>query len=132
MLLPPFRGSSAASYAGITNGEGYINVDLTMRVAGQERIYAAGDCVNFSGPKLGHMATRQAEVAAQNLAAEIEGREPVARYVHELRLVIDEAGSDNIYLHKEIGNEGPATIKRGRFWSLAKRAQKELWQLSHV
>jgi len=132
MLLPPFRGSSAASHTGITNDEGYINVDLAMRVLGQERVYAAGDCVNFSGPKMGHMATRQAEVAARNLAAEIDGREPVARYVHELKLVIDEAGSDNIYLYKEIGNEGPAIIKRGRFWSLAKRAQQELWQLSHV
>ena len=132
MLLPPFRGSSAASYAGITNDDGYINVDLTMRVTGQERIYAAGDCVNFSGPKMGHMATRQAEVAARNLAAEIEGREPVARYAHELKLVIDEAGGDSIYLHKDIGNEGPATIKRGRIWSLAKRAQKHFWEFSHV
>lgn len=132
MLLPPFRGSSAASYAGITSGDGYINVDLMMRVIGQERIYAAGDCVNFSGPKLGHMATRQAEVAARNLAAELAGREPVARYAHELKLVIDESGSESIYLHKDIGNEGPVTIKRGRFWSLAKRAQKHFWELSHV
>ena len=132
MLLPPFRGSSAASSTGITNVEGYINVDLTMRVSGQERIYAAGDCVNFSGPKMGHMAARQAEVAARNLAAEIEGREPVARYVHELKLVIDEAGSDSIYLHKDIDGAGPTTIRRGRFWSLAKRAQKEFWELSHA
>jgi sulfide:quinone oxidoreductase len=132
MLLPPFRGSSAASMAGITNSEGYINVDLTMRVTGQERIYAAGDCVNFTGPKMGHMATRQAEVAARNLAAEIAGHEPVARYVHELKLVIDEAGSNSIYLHKDIEGAGPATIRRGRFWSLAKRAQKELWELTHA
>lgn len=132
MLLPPFRGSSAASTAGITNAEGYINVDLTMRVSGQERIYAVGDCVNFSGPKMGHMAARQADVAARNLAAEINGHEPVAHYVHEMKLVIDEAGSDNIYLHKDLANEGPATIRRGRFWSLAKRAQKELWELSHA
>jgi sulfide:quinone oxidoreductase len=132
MLLPPFRGSLAASMAGITNSEGYINVDLTMRVTGQERIYAAGDCVNFTGPKMGHMATRQAEVAARNLAAEIAGHEPVARYVHELKLVIDEAGSNSIYLHKDIEGAGPATIRRGRFWSLAKRAQKELWELTHA
>jgi sulfide:quinone oxidoreductase len=132
MLLPPFRGSSAASMAGITNSEGYINVDLTMRVTGQERIYAAGDCVNFTGPKMGHMATRQAEVATRNLAAEIAGHEPVARYVHELKLVIDEAGSNSIYLHKDIEGAGPATIRRGRFWSLAKRAQKELWELTHA
>jgi sulfide:quinone oxidoreductase len=132
MLLPPFRGSSAASIAGITNSEGYINVDLTMRVTGQERIYAVGDCVNFTGPKMGHMATRQAEVTARNLAAEIAGHEPVARYVHELKLVIDEAGSNSIYLHKDLDGAGPTTIRRGRFWSLAKRAQKEFWELTHA
>src|SRR5215213_5819504 len=85
MLVPPFRGSSAASYLEITNEEGYINVNSTMRVPGHERIYAVGDCVNFSGPKMGHMAVRQAEIAATNLAAEIDGREPVLRYEHEMK-----------------------------------------------
>jgi NADH dehydrogenase FAD-containing subunit len=132
MLLPPFRGSSAASYLGLTNDEGYINVDWTMRVTGHNRIYAVGDCVNFNGPKMGHMATRQGEVAAINLAAEIEGHDPVSHYSHELKLVIDEAGNDSIYLQKDIWKESPATIKRGRFWSWAKRAQKEYWQLSHA
>ena len=132
MLLPPFRGSSAASYLGLTNDEGYINVDWTMRVTGHKRIYAVGDCVNFTGPKMGHMATRQGEVAAMNLAAEIDGHDPVSHYSHELKLVIDEAGNDSIYLQKDIWKESPATIKRGRFWSWAKRAQKEYWQLSHA
>jgi sulfide:quinone oxidoreductase len=132
MLLPPFRGSSAASRIGITDEEGYINVDSMMRVSSHKGIYAVGDCVNFSGPKMGHMATRQAEVAARNLAAEIQGREPVAHYSHELKLVIDEAGHDSLYLHKDIGNEGTVTIKRGRFWTWAKRAQKEFWELSHA
>lgn len=132
MLLPPFRGSSAASRIGITDEEGYINVDSMMRVSSHKGIYAVGDCVNFSGPKMGHMATRQAEVAARNLAAEIQGREPVTHYSHELKLVIDEAGHDSLYLHKDIGNEGRVTIKRGRFWTWAKRAQKEFWELSHA
>ncbi len=131
MLVPPFRGSSAASYVGITSDEGYINVDSTMRVIGQERIYAAGDCVNFSGPKLGHMAVRQGTVAALNLAAEIDGREPVAHYSHEVKLVIDDYGSDSIYLHKDIWTDEPATVRQGRFWSWAKRAQQEFWELSH-
>jgi hypothetical protein len=78
------------------------------------------------------MATRQGEVAAMNLATEIDGHKPVSHYSHELKLVIDEAGSDSIYLQKDFWKEGPATIKRGRFWSLAKRAQKEYWQLSHA
>ena len=131
MLVPPFQGSSAASYAGITSDDGYINVDSTMRVAGHERLYAVGDCVNFAGPKMGHMAVRQAEVAATNLAAQIAGGEPVSRYQHEMRFVIDELGSDSLYLHKDLWTDEPATVGQGRFWSWAKRVQKRYWEASH-
>ena len=34
MLLPPFRGPSAVLGLGITEDEGYINVDRAMRVQG--------------------------------------------------------------------------------------------------
>ncbi|HSL55891.1 MAG TPA: FAD-dependent oxidoreductase [Pyrinomonadaceae bacterium] len=131
MLVPPFCGSPAASYLGITNEDGYIHVDSAMRVAGQERIYAVGDCANFDGPKMGHMAVRQAEVAAANLAAEIEGRAPVTRYQHEMRFVIDEIGSDSLYLHKDLLTDGPATVRQSRFWSWAKRVQEKYWQVSY-
>lgn len=131
MLVPPFRGSSAASYLGITNEEGYIHVDSTMRVAGQDRIYAVGDCTNFDGPKMGHMAVRQAEVAAANLTAEIEGHPPVARYQHEMRFVVDEFGSDSLYLHKDLSTDEPATVRQGRFWRWAKRVHEKYWEVSH-
>jgi len=131
MLVPPFHGSAAASYLGITNEAGYIHVDATMRVAGMERIYAVGDCANFEGPKMGHMAVRQAEVAATNLAAEIEGRAPVARYQHEMRFVIDELGGESLYLHKELSTDEPATVRQGRFWSWAKRVHEKYWEVSH-
>ena len=131
MLVPPFRGSSAAHYMGVTDDDGYIHVDATMRVSGHERIYAVGDCVGFSGPKMGHMAVRQAEVAATNLIAEIEGREPIANYIHELQLVIDEAGSEGLYLHKDIWTDEPASVRQGRFWSWAKRVQQRCWEVTH-
>jgi sulfide:quinone oxidoreductase len=131
MLVPPFRGSSAASYVGITNDEGYIDVDWTMRVIGLERTYAVGDCVNFDGPKMGHMAVRQAEVAATNLVAEIEGRERPARYEHEMRFVIEGGGGDSLYLHKDLWTGEPATVSQSRFWSWAKRVQKRYWEVSH-
>jgi sulfide:quinone oxidoreductase len=114
MLVPPFRGSSAASHLGITNEEGYINVDSTMRVAGTERIYAVGDCTNFDGPKMGHMAIRQAEIAATNLAAEIDGRAPFSHYQHQMRFVIDEIG---LYVHKDLPTDRPASVRQGHFWS---------------
>jgi sulfide:quinone oxidoreductase len=131
MLIPPFRGSSAAHYLGATDDEGYIHVDATMRVTGHERVYAAGDCVSFSGPKMGHMAVRQADVAAANLAAEINGRERVARYIHEMKFVIDEAESDGLYVHKDIWTNEPAAVRQGRFWSWAKRVQQKYWETTH-
>jgi sulfide:quinone oxidoreductase len=131
MLVPPFRGSSAASYMGVTDDEGYIPVDLNMRVVGYERIYAAGDCVAFAGPKMGHMAVRQGEIAATNLAAEIEGREPTEYYSHEMRFVIDEMGGNGFYVHKDVWADDPATVRQGRFWSWVKRVQKQYWQVMH-
>ncbi|HEU4871267.1 MAG TPA: FAD-dependent oxidoreductase [Pyrinomonadaceae bacterium] len=131
MLMPPFRGSSAASHVGITNDEGYINVHSTMRVAGVERIYAVGDCTNFDGPKMGHMAVRQAEVAATNLAAELNGRAPVSRYRHEMKFVVDEIGADSLYVHKDLSTDKPATVRQGRFWSWAKRVHEKYWEVSH-
>ncbi|MGH9880456.1 MAG: NAD(P)/FAD-dependent oxidoreductase [Pyrinomonadaceae bacterium] len=131
MLLPPSVGSSAASYLGITDEEGYIYVDEAMRVVGVGRMYAVGDCVNFRGPKLGHMAVRQADVAAANLAAEIQGHEPPSSYNHEMMLVIDEGGSESIYVHKDLWTDEQSTVKQGRFWSWAKRVQEKYWEAVH-
>jgi sulfide:quinone oxidoreductase len=131
MLVPPFQGSSAAHYMGVTDTDGYIHVDSNMRVRGHERVYAVGDCVSFSGPKMGHMAVRQGEVAATNLAAEIAGHEPTLEYSHEMRFVIDEAGTDALYLHKDIWTDEPATLRQNRFWSWAKRIQQRYWEVTH-
>ncbi|HKY44328.1 MAG TPA: FAD-dependent oxidoreductase [Pyrinomonadaceae bacterium] len=131
MLVPPFQGSSAASYMGVTDGDGYIYVDWTMRVRGQERMYAVGDCVSFVGPKMGHMAVRQAEVAAANVVAALDGHEPISHYEHEMRFVIDEVGSDSLYLRKDLWLDEPATIRQGSFWSWAQRVQKKYWQATH-
>ena len=131
MLIPPFRGPGAVIGLGITGDEGYINVDRLMRVEGVERAYAVGDCVNFIGPKLGHMAVHQAEVAATNLALEIQGQEPNAVYDHEMMLIIDEGGGETIYLHKGIWDDQESTIRQGRFWSWAKRIHEKYWLARH-
>jgi len=131
MLLPPFQGSPVSASLGVANDDSYIQVDTSMRVIGRQRIYAVGDCVDFSGPKLGHMAVRQAEVAAANVCAEIEDKAPVAHYAHELRLVIDEGGSDSIYVHNDPNVDEPANVSQGLFWSWAKLAQEKWWQAAH-
>jgi sulfide:quinone oxidoreductase len=131
MLVPPFVGASALAGTGLTDDEGYVRVDHTMRALGAERLYAVGDAVYFSGPKMGHMAVRQAEVAAENLIAEIEGREPTALYNHELTLVVDEGGKDTVYLHQNLWEEGGKTVGHGRFWGWAKRVHEKYFQAQH-
>lgn len=133
MLVPPFQGASAAAEMGLdfTDREGYIRVDRTMRVPDVAKVYAVGDCVNFAGPKMGHMAVQQAEVAAANIIAEIEGREADALYHHELSLVIDEGGRDSIYLEKDLLSDEPENLRQGRFWGWAKRVHGRYWQAQH-
>ena len=131
MLVPPFRGPGVMLGKEITNDEGYLRVDTTMRVSNIERTYAVGDCVNFQGPKLGHMAIRQGEVAAENLTAEIQGRALSAVYDHGMMLVIDAAGQDSIFVRKDLWTDDPTKIELGKFWSWAKRMDKRYWKAKH-
>ena len=131
MLLPPFRGSSPAYHLGITEEDGYINVAGTMKVISAERIYAVGDCVNFAGPKMGHMAVNQAQVAAANIAAEVGGHQPIAHYNHDMMMVLDVFDGDSIYFHKDLWSEDPASVRHGRFWSWAKRVHEKYWEAAH-
>lgn len=132
MLLPPFAGSSAVSHLGFTDDDGYINVDPYMKVLGADRIYAVGDCANLSGPKMGHMAVNQAQVAAANLAADIAGHEPVTHYDHDLMMVLDVADGDSIYFHQDLWSDHPASVRHGRFWSWAKRVHEKFWEATHA
>jgi sulfide:quinone oxidoreductase len=131
MLIPPFQGSGALARTGLTDDEGYVRVDRKMRVPEAEGMYSVGDGVNFEGPKMGHMAVHQAEIAADNVVAEIEGRRPTAEYEHEMMLVIDEGNADSIYMHKKLWTGNGADVKRGRFWRWAKLAQEKHWSAQH-
>ena len=131
MIVPPFSGPGVFVGTAITDAEGYARVDSTMRVKDVERVYAAGDCVSFPGPKLGHMAVRQAEVAAENLASEIHGRPLSATYNHEMMLVIEASGIDSIFVHKKFWTSDEPNIKQGRFWAWAKHIQEKYWKAKH-
>jgi sulfide:quinone oxidoreductase len=132
MVIPPFSGQGAVIHSRIADAEGYLPVDANMRVTGVERMYAVGDCVSLPGPKMGHMAVQQAEVAAENIAAEIQGRAVSAAYEHELTLVLETDGKDSIYLHKDLWTDDPAKIKQGRFWAWAKRGHEQYWMRRHA
>ena len=131
MLIPPYKGAGAVVGTGLTDEDQYLRVDDHMRVSGVSGMYAAGDCVSLPGPKMGHMAVRQGEVAAENIAAEINGSNPDSEYKHEIMLVIDTGGADSIFLRKDVGRLEPATISQGRFWRWAKRIHEMYFQQVH-
>lgn len=131
MLVPPFQGSSAAHDIRSTDEEGYLAVDRSMHVLGVENMYAVGDCARLPGPKMAHMAVNQAEIAAFNVASEIEGRTPSALYDHDIRLVIDTGGPESIYFHKAYWGEGGSVVKQGRFWRWAKWMHEKYWEGQH-
>jgi NADH dehydrogenase FAD-containing subunit len=90
-----------------------------------------GDIVAFSGPKIAHMAVRQAEVAAANILSELNGKAPEQEYYHEIAAVIDAGGPDSIYLHYGIWDESLYRLKKGRFWGWAKDAHDAIWRTKH-
>ena len=131
MLVPPFRGQAVLNNLDITDESDYVRVDGMLRVYGLENAYAVGDVVAFSGPKLAHMAVRQADVAAANIMAEFNGKEPDTEYYHEIAAVIDAGGPDSIYLHYGIWDDSLYRLKKGRFWGWAKEVHDSFWRREH-
>jgi sulfide:quinone oxidoreductase len=131
MLVPPFQGNAMLRALGATDEADFLRVDGRMRVHGLEKTYAAGDIVAFSGPKFGHMAVRQARVAADNILAEIAGEEPPAEYYHEINTIIDAGGADSIYLHYGVWDDEVFALRKGTFWSWAKNVHERFWQARH-
>jgi len=72
---------------------GLLKADAQCRVEGTERVYVVGDSGSFPGPdwmpKQAHMADLQAEAAAQNLLAELQGQPASATFKVELVCIID-------------------------------------------
>lgn len=131
MLIPPFRGQAILGHLGITDEHDFVKVDGMMRVHDLPNAYAVGDIVAFSGPKFAHMAVRQAEVVAANLAATILGHEPTTEYYHEIATIIDAGGPDSIYLHYGIWDDAMHQVKKGHFWGWAKEIHDKLWRSQH-
>jgi len=77
------------------------------------------------------MAVRQAEVAAANLTASINGKEPSTEYYHEIAAIIDAGGADSIYLHYGIWDDAMYRLKKGHFWGLAKDIHDKIWRERH-
>ena len=72
---------------------GLLQADKHCKVAGFDKVYVAGDSGSFPGPdwmpKQAHMADLQAEAAAKNLMADIQGKPANHTFKIELICIVD-------------------------------------------
>ncbi len=89
VLVPPHCGAECLRKLDIGDAKGFLPVDrYTLKVQGQERVYALGDCTNLTTPKALTAAYRQAFVVAENIVAELTGKE-LRRYNGQVGCVIE-------------------------------------------
>lgn len=96
IYMPAFQGAPAVrAVAELTDGDGFVIVDRSLRAVDYPNIFAAGDIVAFPGPKNGRMAEIQGKVAARNIAA-LLGRGQPAAYSSHLACLLDLGGNRGV------------------------------------
>jgi sulfide:quinone oxidoreductase len=86
MVVPPFVGADVVKASGLGNPKGFVEVKDTYQTHDHPNVYVVGiaaavaapwQSANAVGvPKTGFPAETMARVAAENIAAQIRGREP--------------------------------------------------------
>lgn len=94
LFMPGMTGNPWFDKTELARSEGgLLKADAQCRVEGAERVYVAGDAGSFPGPdwmpKQAHMADLQAEAAAKNMLAELNGREATEGFKTELMCIVD-------------------------------------------
>ena len=94
LFMPGMTGNQWFDNTDLPRSEGgLIRADAQCRVEGMERVYVAGDSGSYPGPdwmpKQAHMADLQAEAAAANLLAELNGEQPTRTFKVELFCIVD-------------------------------------------
>lgn len=134
MMIPAFKGVDAvAQVEGLCNPRGMVLVDKHQRSPKYPNIYSAGVCIAIppieatpvptGAPKTGYMIETMVTALVENIASEIEGKEPHAR------------GSWNAICLADMGDTGAAFValpqipprnvnwfKKGKWVHLAKIA----------
>jgi len=144
LIIPPLAGVKAVAEApGLANPKGFIPVDPNYRHKDFDNIYAVGVAValppveetpvpvNF--PKTGHMTEQMAQIAANNIAADILGTEKTS---HELMAeCIMDMGNEGAHMVADPVRppRNVSNLSSGKRWLWAKRffANYYLWKLRH-
>ena len=81
IAIPPHHGADVIVDSGIGDADGYIPTDRgTMRVKGQEGVYAIGDATDIPVSKSGVVAHLQSVVVAHNIVSEMQKSPDLLQY----------------------------------------------------
>jgi len=99
IAIPPHKGSEVVINSGLGDKGGWVPADrYTLKVEGYENIFALGDATNLPVSKAGSVAHFQAEILAENLAAELRGIEPTASYSGKTFCFIETGWDEATYI----------------------------------
>ncbi len=129
VLTPPHCGVECIRKSGIGDQKGFLPTDrYTLKVNGTERVYALGDGVNLPTPKSATAAQKQACVVAENIVAELTGKE-LRRYNGQVGCVIELGGGEATVASFDYDNP-PHPPKPNKTLFQQKRAMRRLyWQV---
>lgn len=105
---------------------GFVHTDATMRVAGLQSVWAAGD-VTWFPVKQGGLAAQQSDAAARAIAAAAGAHVPVEPFQPVLRAALITGGAPE-FLRADLANPESADASAGRvlWWPPTKVAGKYL------
>jgi sulfide:quinone oxidoreductase len=134
MMLPAFRGvDPVAAVEGLCNPRGFVLIDEYQRSKRYRNIFAAGVCVAIppvegtpiatGAPKTGYMIETMVTAVAQNILAELEGRQGTARASWNAICLVDMGSTGAAFVAlPQIPPRNVNWFKKGKWAHLAKVA----------
>ncbi|AKG91504.1 putative NAD{FAD}-dependent dehydrogenase [Geoglobus ahangari] len=130
IAIPPHRGAKVVEDSGLGDKGGWVPTDrYTLKVEGYENMYALGDATNLPVSKAGSVAHFQAEVVAENLAAEIEGIEPTAMFNGKAFCFIETGWEEATYIWFDYYTP-PQPVMPSKFVHFVKMAYNKAYWLT--
>lgn len=94
IIIPPYTGNPVVINSNLGDEKGFIPTDHKMRHLDHPNIFAAGDATALAMPKLGHLATMQADIAVKSLIKELTGFGEIPDFKAEVFCIMNRGGLD--------------------------------------
>ena len=101
IVLPPYTVAPVIKESGLGDEAGYLPTDKQMRHLDYGNIFAAGDVNAWAIPKLGHIATLQAEIAAKAIAKELGANTEIPEFKPEILCIMNRGGHEATMIYSD-------------------------------